>query len=110
MQKIFKNGSKGDNRRILIDIKDGTIWFYFYDQYVRELNYIKEEEQRRQECGEPELTQEEKCVHEFYWIDAHDWNKSKTENLDRGDNWHNHMTEKAWFTEEMENFLDLNAY
>jgi len=110
MQKIFDNGSKGDNRQIMINIKDGTIWFYFYEQYREQLHFIQEEIQRRQECGEPELTKEEKVVAEFYWIDANDWNKSKTEYLDREDNWHTHMNNKNWFTKEMEKFLDLNAY
>lgn len=110
MQKLFANGNRNDKRDILIKIEDGTIWFYFHEQYKRELNYILREEERRQENGEPELSEEEKHINEFYWVDAQDWHKSKTEYLDRSDNWHNHMNEKNWFSSEMETFLDLNTH
>ena len=112
IQGIFENGNshRGDTRQIMIRIEDGVISFYFYEQYLKQQNWIDGEAQRRFECGEEELTEEEKGNHEFYWIDASDWHKSKTENLDRGDNWHTHMNEKAWFTEEMEKFLDLNTF
>lgn len=106
MEKVFENGSKGDTRQILIRIKDGTIWFYFYDQYKRELNYINEEIERRNETGENELTEEEKHINEFYWIGLDDWISDKTNRLDRPDNWHQHMREKNWFTEEMAVFIN----
>jgi hypothetical protein len=36
---------------------------------------------------------------EFYDIPKHEW-------LSAQDNWQNHMREKSWFTEEMENFIN----
>ena len=112
MEKVFKNGNsaRGDNRDILIKIKDGYIEFFFNDQYLRQAKWVEEETERRKEVNEPELTEDEAGNHNFYWFDAADWHKSKSENLDRGDNWHKHMERKSWFTNEMETFLDLNTH
>jgi hypothetical protein len=46
---------------------------------------------------------------EFYYIPKTDWINDKTEILDREDNWHFHMKEKVWFTNEMESFINKNA-
>ena len=109
MQKVFANGSKHDSRDILIEIKDGYIEFFFNEYYLRQQQWIKEETERRFEEGQDELGEDEKGNHSFYWIGADEWHKSKTENLDRGDNWHTHMKEKNWFTPQMEKFMDDNT-
>ncbi len=46
---------------------------------------------------------------EFYWIDKERWISDRTERLDRGDNFHNHMRHKNWFMEEMAEFINKNT-
>ncbi len=50
MEKVFKNGNsaRGDNRDILIKIKDGYIEFFFNDQYLRQAKWVEEETERRE--------------------------------------------------------------
>lgn len=111
-QGLFENGNshRGDTRQILIKITEGIISFYFYDQYLKQQDWIDGEVMRKIIQKEGELSEEEKHINDFYWIDARDWHKSKTENLDSGNNWHKHMERKSWFTNEMETFLDLNTH
>lgn len=109
-QAVFSNGNGRINRDVLIRIDDRTIYFYFNEDYQRHENWLQNEIEYRELNGVDKLSDEEKYNTEFYWIDKKDWHKSKTENLERGDNWHNHMEEKNWFTAEMERFLDLNTY
>ncbi len=109
MQKVFTNGSEHDNRDIMIEIKDGYIEFFFNDYYLKQSKWIEEETQRRLDEGGEELTDDEAGNHGFYWMSADDWRKSKTENLDRADNWHIHMNQKNWFTPSMEKFMDDNT-
>jgi len=106
MEQVFNNGSAGDTRQILVRIKDGYIEFFFYDQYLRQLNWINEETERRLESGEEELTEEEKGNNSFYWFGTDEWVKDKTQRLDRPDNWHQHMGRKNWFTKEMADFIN----
>ncbi len=108
-QKVFENGNPRDGREILIKIIDDTIYFFYNENYRLHENWVHEETERRNQCVEEELTEEEKHYPEFYWIDKEDWHKSKTQNLDRGDNWHVHMKEKNWFTPLMEKFMDDNS-
>lgn len=105
-QQIFSNGSKIDTRDIMIRIKGNFIAFYFYEQYLRQQAWVDEETEYRLQNGMEELTDYEKGNHEFYWIPKDDWKRDKTERLDRGDNWHNHMSHKNWFTKEMKDFID----
>ncbi len=109
MQKVFYNGNENDNRQIMISISNNFIEFFFYDDYVRQRNWIKEQIERRLENGEDDLSNEEKQINSFYWIDAQHWNKDKTERLDREDNWHKHMMQKRWFTSEMKDFINANT-
>ena len=106
MRRTFSNGSQHDTRDIDIEIKDGMICFYFTEQYHRQKQWIQEEIERR---GEDDLDEDEKGNHEFYWFASEEWEKDKTQRLDRGDNWHTHMKEKNWFTEDMANFLNKHA-
>lgn len=104
MQQIFKNGSKGDNREILITIKDGAIEFFFSEQMKRHKDWIDEEIKRKQDWGEEPLTEEEKSGGgNFYWIESSDWRKSNKR-------WLSHMREKNWFTPQMEEFINNNAF
>ena len=109
-QSVFNNGSKHDTRDIMIRIDDTHIEFFFYEQYLRQKQWIEDETERRFQEGQDELLEDEAGNHGFYWIGTDDWHKSKKENLDRPDNWHNHMKEKNWFTKEMKSFLDLNTF
>jgi hypothetical protein len=106
MEKVFNNGSVGDARQILVRITGGYIEFFFYDQYLRQLNWINEETERRLESDEEELTEEEKGNHSFYWFSSDEWTKDKTQRLDRPDNWHKHMERKNWFTKEMADYIN----
>lgn len=108
---IFTNGNsgRGDTRDIMIIIEDEFISFYFHEQYLRQKAWINEEIERREEVNEEPLNQDELANHEFYWIPKEDWIRDKTQRLDRGDNWANHMSHKNWFTKEMKKFIDDNT-
>lgn len=109
MQKVFSNESGNDVREILIKIEDGIIEFFFYEQYRQNQEWLKEETQKRVECGEPELTDDEKANSNFYWIEVENWVKDKTERQGRSENWHEHMKRKNWFTKEMSDFINQNT-
>lgn len=99
MEKVFKNGSKGDYRDILIKKKDGVIEFFYHQQYLNQDNWVDAENERRFKSGEDDLSEDEAMNNNFYWIDEEDWKR----NLN---NWHEHMSEKNWFTEEMSKWMD----
>lgn len=109
MEKIFENGSRNDNRQILITIYNNFIEFFFYDQYRRQNNYINEMEEkfRNGECEE--LEEDQKTVNGFYWINTDEWVSDRTGRKDREDNWHKHMKTKNWFTHEMYDYIDKNV-
>lgn len=46
---------------------------------------------------------------EFYSIPISEWISDRTNRLDRPDNWHNHMADKNWFSEQMKKFIDDNT-
>lgn len=102
MQQVFENGNERDGRTILIKIENGSIAFYFYEKYVKQTEWIQQEEERRKESGEYGLTDDEKSNSEFYWIRIDDWRND-------ANNFHEHMREKTWFTEEMEKYMDKNT-
>lgn len=93
-------------RQIIIEIDDNNniISFFFESHVLGQQEWVREQEQQGIEVSE-----EQKKSHEFYWIPKDDWKRDKTERLDRGDNWHTHMKEKNWFTDEMLNFLNDNV-
>lgn len=107
-EAVFSNGSNHDNRKIMIRIND-DIEFFFYDQYLRQKQWIEEETERRLQCGEDELTEDEESNNSFYYILKQDWISDKTERLDREDNFHTHMMRKTWFTKEMKDFIDKST-
>lgn len=102
MKKVFNNGSSHDKRKIMIEIEEEAICFYFFEQYLRQENYLQVEAERRSMCGEDDLTEDEKRNDEFYWIDKDEWRRNVN-------NWHNHMEEKNWFTNEMKEWMDDNC-
>lgn len=108
MEKLFINGNPNDGRDILIRIQDGIIFFYFYAQYKKRREWIKQEEELRLKYGIDKLTEEDKQDNAFYWIIKKEWDNDKTQRLDREDNWHTHMEGKNWFTKEMKQFIDNN--
>lgn len=114
MQEVFKSGSKHDQnvpRTIMIKIEDNLIEFFFYEQYLRQQNWVEEETDRRLNYGGEELTEDEKGNHNFYWIDIADWKSDRvTTRQDRPDNWHTHMYEKNWFTDEMYDFIEKHTF
>lgn len=108
-EAVFSNGSKHDSREIMIRINEDYIEFFFYEQYLRQKEWIENETERRFQCGEEELTEDEAGNHNFYWFGKNDWKRDKTERLDRPDNWHKHMERKTWFTKEMTDFINKNT-
>lgn len=109
MQKVFSNGNEKDGRYILVSVNKDYIEFFFNQQYNRQLEWISNENERRSQVGEDELTEDEKCNDSFYWMGTEDWVSDKTQRLDRSDNWHKHMARKAWFTKEMADFIHSNT-
>ncbi len=108
-EEIFNNGSEHDKRRIMIRINNGYVEFFFYDQYLRQKQWIEEETERRFQDGEDELTEDESGNHNFYWFGVDEWVKDKTERQDQNDNWHKHMRRKNWFTLKMEDWINENT-
>lgn len=98
-QKVFTNGNEKDGRDILIVIEPEFAMFYFNDNYNSHKEWVMQEEERRRECGEEYLSEDEKTCCEFYWIGKDDWNR-------RLDNWEQHLEYKAWFTPQMFDFLN----
>lgn len=108
MEKVFTNGNPKDGREIMIRIDENSIEFFFYEQYVRRQNWIEEQKEKEYNLGNY-LADEDLENLGFYWINKNDWVSDRTERLDREDNWHFHMKEKNWFTDEMEKFIDNNT-
>ena len=106
MKQSFSNGNKNDNRDIDIEIQNGAISFYFTKQYNRQKQWVEDEIENR---GYDDLGEDEKANNPFYSILSRHWVEDKTNRLDRGDNFHNHMREKNWFTKDMEDFLNENT-
>lgn len=96
--KSFKNGSKSDNRRIVIRIEGDYAEFFYELYYYRHLQWISEQE----ESGDIEFLDEDaKSNNGFYWIGKDDWNF-------RIPQWEDHLKMKNWFTDEMFDFLNEN--
>ena len=109
MEGVFLNGSDYDKRDILIKINNEHIEFFFYEQYVNRLEWIRDRTEKYENEGWEELNDEEKEVNGFYWIGVDEWVNDKTNRLDREDNWHKHMKRKNWFTEDMAEFINNNT-
>jgi hypothetical protein len=91
-------------RRVLIEITEKHIVFFDSDNLDRQAKWVEQQIEDGYEVSE-----EDKAIDEFYWVSIDDWNKDKTERKERGDNWHNHMNDKAWFTNEMYEWINRNT-
>jgi hypothetical protein len=91
-------------REITIEVSKEFILFFFANQVESQQKWISEQE----ELGN-EISEEDKKINEFYWIETPQWVRDKTNHTERGDNWHNHMKEKNWFTEKMYDFINENT-
>ncbi len=96
----FTNGN-GSSRDIYINIFEDFINFYYADNYQRIKERLKWMEETQQE-----ITEEDREYHPFYSILVKYWISDATERLDRIDNFHTHMKQKTWFTQEMYNYIN----
>lgn len=90
MEKLF---TSPQGREILIKIDTDAIFFY----HNRDIQHQKQWVEQQEQLGN-EITEEDKKTYEFYWIGVDEWKKDLN-------NWHNHMLQKNWFTNEMYDFL-----
>lgn len=110
MKQVFNNGSDHDRRMILIEITEDHIEFFFNEYYLRKLEWIESETEKRLEHGQDDLTDEDLEVNGFYWVGKDDWISDRTKTRQgREDNWHYHMMQKNWFTQEMKDWIDKNT-
>ena len=91
-------------REVIVEITDTHILFFFAENVRKQADWVE----RQEEMGY-EVSEEDKKINEFYWIEKSQWVKDKTRNTERDDNWHNHMNGKNWFTDEMYNFINKNT-
>jgi hypothetical protein len=91
-------------RGIIIEVSNEFILFFFAEQVKNQQEWISEQE----ELGN-DISEEDKKINEFYWIETPQWVRDKTNHVERGDNFHHHMKEKNWFTEEMYDFINKNT-
>lgn len=91
-------------REVIVEITDTHILFFFAENVRKQMDWVEQQEEMGYEVSE-----EDKKINEFYWIEKSQWVRDKTHNPERGDNWHNHMKEKNWFTDEMYNFINKNT-
>lgn len=101
---IEKTFFDGRGREVLIQISDKHILFYHVDELKNNAAWVKEMELRGNEVSD-----EEKTIAEFYWIDKTNWVNDFTQRQGREDNWHNHMKDKNWFTGEMYKFMNAGC-
>lgn len=76
--KTFVSSPRGRLIEVRVDKKSGWITFH----YAQERN------------------------REFYYIPLSEWVSDLTNRLDRDDNWHNHMMQKTWFSQPMQQFIN----
>jgi len=91
--KSFFNGHPQDKRTISIEVDKDFISFYF-DDVLRWHNQIS---RQNKELGYEE--EELEPPQTMYWIPTDEWIK------DNG-HWSNHMKRKAWFTKEMNQYIN----
>lgn len=96
--KVFKNGSKGDTREILIVISEDFAEFFYNEYYHRHNEWLAEQE----ESGNIEnIDEDAKDNNGFYWIGRDDWNFRQQE-------WITHLSRKNWVTGDMLAYLHDN--
>jgi len=99
--KQFTNGN-GTDRNIYIDTDEvGFINFYYVDNYKRTMQYVLDMQER-----EIPIEEDDAVPQPFYSIMKDYWIADTRERLDREDNFHYHMKQKNWFTQEMYNYIN----
>lgn len=101
--KPFSSGH--DNRTIYIEVDDNFISFYFES----DINYFNDRQRYLEDNNIEPSEDEPKGPTEFYWIPADEWVNTKDNKKGLAHNWHTHMKNKSWFTEQMEKFIDENV-
>lgn len=97
----FTNGN-GTDRSIYIDLCEvGYIDFYFVNDYDRQMQYILDMKER-----EIPIEEDDAVPQPFYSIMKDYWIADTRERLDREDNFHYHMKQKNWFTQEMYDYIN----
>ena len=91
--KSFHNGHPQDKRTISINVDKYFILFYF-DNVLRA---FKQSQKINDELGY-EIEDETEATY-FYWINVEDW-------VNENEHWVSHMKRKAWFTTEMEDYIN----
>lgn len=91
-------------REVVIEISDNSISFYFGENIRRQEKWVEQQIENGHDVSD-----EEKKVETFYWIDKQNWIDDFTQRLDREDNFHKHMKEKKWFTVEMYEYLNKSC-
>lgn len=91
-------------RMVTIKFDNDAILFYWSDAIHAQNNFIENQE----ELGN-DIDEDDRKVSEFYWIYKDEWISDITGRQDRSDNWHVHMKEKTWFTEQMYNWINKNV-
>lgn len=91
--KSFYNGHPQDKRTISINVDKDHILFYFDNELRRFYQNAKQNDELGYE--------EEKDLAEptyFYWLGVSDW-------IESPEHWSAHMGRKAWFTQEMQDYI-----
>lgn len=101
MQNEFKTPQ---GREVQIRIESGVISLYWVDAIQHQNNWIE----HQMELGH-DIDEQDMSVSAFYWILKRDWIADKTNRLDRQDNFHTHMKNKTWFTDEMYQWINKNV-
>ena len=101
MQNEFKTPQ---GRTAILTIDDHVISFFWEDAMTAQRKWVE----YQMELGH-EVDENEKSVSAFYWILKNEWVNDESNRLDREDNWHKHMKQKLWFTEEMYNWINKNV-
>jgi len=92
--KSFYNGHPQDKRTISIEVDKDFVLFYF-DNVLRQ---FREEQKHNEELGYDEEGLEKEPTY-FYWIPKEEWVRTNEHLV-------SHMNRKAWFTPEMEQYIN----
>lgn len=102
---IEKTFSCPTGKRVLIKIDDEIISFYDKETVDAQAEWYE-----NQLIEGNDVEPSEKNVDEFYWIPKKEWaNDAIQKRNNRLYDWHLHMQDKNWFTEEMSAFIDKNT-
>jgi hypothetical protein len=100
IEKSFRDAR---GREVIIKVNDECILFYHGDVVKMQKRWVEEQEENGYEVSD-----DEKEVDEFYWIEKDRWIKD-FKRLDDESAFHTHMKRKTWFTNEMYNFMNKSC-